>query len=228
MNYLVKSDSKLMPKDLELYITQKLTGKWDVSEFTGSPITEGMMEEALKLFKAQCVYEYDYGCSTCKYKQFNDCEARLTLDILSQMQPPANPNSKGPAVELPMVKTGVLELPLSDDDDFQYELITRSKTPQYEIVKSFKNGDKIDITEYPELRKYCNPKSIQSSVDYSKIPVGSIVKVFNGCLTPAGWVVKNDGKSIMVGLHKKYDPSYCLGVNYSDIKSIEIIRWGGK
>jgi hypothetical protein len=172
MNYLVKSDSKLMPKDLELYITQKLTGKWEVSEFTGFPITEGMREEVSKKVNAHC----DDGCSTCKYKQFNDCGTRLTLDILSQMQPPANPNSKGPAVELPMVKTGVLELPLSDDDDFQYELITRRKTPQYEIVESFKNGDKIDITEYPELRKYCNPKSIKSSVDYSKIPVGSVVK----------------------------------------------------
>jgi hypothetical protein len=128
-----------------------------------------------------------------------------------------------------MVETGVLELPLSDDDDFQYELITRRKTPPYEIVESFENGDKIDITEYPELRKYCNPKSIQSSVDYSKIPIGTELRCKDEVSGSVwiGHVKKVDGPCIEISFSYPFTSGNTKWI-YTKSCTIEVIRWGGK
>lgn len=79
----------------------------------------------------------------------------LTLDILSQMQPQQP--------QLPVVETGVIELPENVSNIIAYSA-------------SHKNGDVVSLSLWPDLRKYCKPESIKTEVDYSKIPVGSVVK----------------------------------------------------
>jgi hypothetical protein len=124
MNYLVKTTNNFNSTDLKGCLEKKFIGDFDVSEFTGFPITEGMREEVSKKVNAHC----DDGCSTCKYKQFNDCGTRLTLDILSQMQSQQ---------QLPMVKTGVLELPHNKGELMNYAIETL-KIELYRLKQALK------------------------------------------------------------------------------------------
>jgi hypothetical protein len=192
-------------------------------------VMDGTGEKAY--FKGKVYISEQNGCITNESgfighswsSMVNEYFLELTPELirqLSQMQPQP---------QLPVVETGVLKSPA---EITKCGSVIGLEFKNSEGQKCYLNignpaiGSRLEMLDTVYPREFY--KDIKTEIDYSKIPVGSIVKVFNGCLTPAGWVVKNDGKSIMVGLHKKYDPSYCLDVNYSNIKSIEIIRWGGK
>lgn len=121
------------------------------------------------------------------------------------------------------------------------ELTKRNTAPQsFEIPVKRTWTLKKEYVEFSNDFKAVTDKSFESSCDpveklkkyydcheepdYSKIPVGSVVKLDDGLFQPVGYVVRNSASVITVSLHNGYDPSYSLGVNHSEIKSLEILK----
>jgi hypothetical protein len=81
------------------------------------------------------------------------------------------------------------------------------------------DGDIVDLVKYPELKQFCKNESIQTSIDWDSIPVGSLVEVSH---------INNDSKSTYYGIYDSIDETYCIlhdgKILKSNIKSVRIIE----
>lgn len=114
-------------------------------------------------------------------------------------------NNKKPKIELPVKETGVLNIPGG------YNLTTP--------LRSYWNKDKVDLSEYPELKPLC--KDIKTEIDNSKIPKNSIVKITTNMFTCVGFVAAVNNHGLSVYSSKTFSSD--VFIKPSEIKSLEIL-----
>jgi hypothetical protein len=115
----------------------------------------------------------------------NEYFLELTPELIRQLA------QTQPQPQLPVIETGVIELPKN------VSLCTK--------LRVFADGEPVDLTKYPELRKYCKPESIKTEIDYSKIPVGTRIECFNKSDKSDSWlgyfVKQHDSSTIVIGFN---------------------------
>jgi hypothetical protein len=181
----------------------------EVSELTPSLISNLAKEAGLtrlvltqdvreKTLKESIKFCEKADCALCSYNFTEFCRVNLTFDLLKSAQS-AQP-------QLPMVETGVIELP----DNSVLNCLGK---------RAFQDGDTVNLVAFPQLRKYCKPESIKTEVDYSKIPVGSVVIINN---ESCGIVSQNKDK--VIEIKTDLSSAYYMPIDYSEIKSLQILQ----
>lgn len=129
-------------------------------------LSQEKVEEVVKIVKEKCGKLW---CSSCVHlkKPRSECQTRMVLDILSQMQPKP---------QLPVVETGVLKSPAEitgckDVDAVRW--IDKDGDRRDYILNAYDYCMRRNLNEFP--REFY--KDIETEIDYSKIPVGSKIEI---------------------------------------------------
>jgi hypothetical protein len=119
-------------------------------------------------------------------------------------------NIKPEPPQINRVRTGVLDLPTG------FDIRTSDATGR----QVFCNTMKVDLVKFPQLEKFC--KDIREEIDFSSIPVGSVVKVEYQDETYVGYFANHKDSIVEISKSKSLWSNDLL-FKVEIIKSIEII-----